>query len=204
MVEAVNLLEKKLNIFSIQAVLTPSGELYKITVGDIHDSFKKAVEYSKAVSCIKLKQKGNIVLTVAPPPLDIDLYQSQKALENGKLALKEKGIIILYSKCPKGIGPEIFMDLLSSEDSPKDVLNKIKKGYKLGYHKAAKIAELSCHSDIWAVTSIDDKTIKKAFMKPYKNLQKALDDAIKETKQKGKKPRIIIMPSASLTVPHTN
>ena len=201
MMESVELLKEKINIFSIQIVLTPSGETYNVTTGDLHDSFLKAVEYSKQVSCIKLKEKGNIVVTVAPPPLDINLYQSQKALENGKLALEENGIIILYSKCPKGIGPEKFMNLLSSEETPEKVLGKIKEGYKLGYHKAAKIAELSCQADIWAVTGIDEEQIKQAFMKPYNDLQKALDDAVIEIKNKGDMPKIVVLPSGSLTVP---
>jgi len=201
MMEAVDILKDKINIFSIQIVLTPSGEIYKVTAGDLHDSFRKAVEYSKHVSCIKLKEKGNIVITVAPPPLDINLYQSQKALENGKLALEDNGIIILYSKCPKGIGPDKFMNLLTSEDTPEKVLDRIKEGYKLGYHKAAKIAELSCRANIWAVTSIDANEIKQAFMKPYKDLQKAVDDAVAQIKKRSETPKIVIMPAGSLTVP---
>jgi len=192
---------KDLDIFSIQVVLTADSELYKITTGDLYISFKKAVEYANKVFCSPIKNKGNIVITVAPPPMDIDLYQSQKALENGKLALEKNGIIILISFCPKGIGPEKFYNLLSSENTSEKVLKTIEKGYKLGYHKAAKIADLDTWADIWAVTNIDENKIKKAFMKPYNDVQKAVDDAIIKTKYKGLKPKIILLPYGSLTVP---
>ena len=58
-----------------------------------------------------LKQKGNIVITAAPYPMDIDLYQSQKALDNGKLALEDDGVIILVSKCRDGVGEDAFLQL---------------------------------------------------------------------------------------------
>jgi nickel-dependent lactate racemase len=102
MVDAMNVL-KNINVFSIQTVLTGDHQLYAVTAGDLHKSFDAAVEYSKQIFCIPLKQKGNIVLTAAPYPMDIDLYQSQKALDNGKHALEDDGVIILISKCRDGI-----------------------------------------------------------------------------------------------------
>ena len=200
MTESVNML-KDINIFSIQIVLTPENKLFKITTGNLEKSFQKAVEYANDIFCTPLKNKGNIVITVAPPPLDINLYQAQKAIENGKIALEKNGIIILLADCPKGIGPEKFMNLLSSAETADEVMDKIKKEYKLGYHKAAKIADLCTWADIYAVTSIDDEIIKKAFLKPFSNLQKALDDAVEKIKKKGETPEIIVLPYGSLTVP---
>ena len=43
--------------------------------------------------------------------------------------------------------------------------------------------------------------LKKAMLKPYPDIQKALDEAIKLIKSKGKKPKIVIMPAGSLTIP---
>ena len=48
---------------------------------------------------------------------------------------------------------------------------------------------------------VDEYKIKQAFMKPYKDLQKALDDAVLEIKNRGDIPKIVILPSGSLTVP---
>jgi hypothetical protein len=55
---------------------------------------------------------------------------------------------------------------------------------------------------MWAVTDLEDKIISKALLKPYSDIQKAIDDAIKTIKNKGKKPRVIVMPFGSLTVPY--
>jgi len=103
-----------LNIFSIQTILTADHGLYAMAAGDLFKSFDAAVEKANDVFCTSATKKGNIVLTAAPYPMDIDLYQSQKALENGRLALEDGGIIIMVSKCRDGVGEDTFLNLLSS------------------------------------------------------------------------------------------
>lgn len=200
MADAMNVLQN-INVFSIQTILTGDHKIYAVTTGDLHTSFDAAIEYANQIFCVPLKQKGNIVLTAAPYPMDVDLYQSQKALDNGKLALEDDGIIILVSKCRTGVGEDAFLKLLGGASSCCDVLEKLSDEYKLGYHKAAKMAQIGTRSEMWAVTDLDENVIKKALMKPYSNIQKALDDAIKTIKDKGKKPQIVVMPFGSLTIP---
>ena len=200
MVDTMNVLSD-INVFSIQTVLTSDHKLYAVTAGDLHKSFDAAIKYSNEVFCVPLKKKGNIVITAAPYPMDIDLYQSQKALDNGKLALENNGIIILISKCRTGIGEDAFLDLLGKADSCQKVLEILGGEYKLGYHKAAKMAQIGTKNEIWAVTDLENSIVRKALMKPYKNIQTALDEAIKKIKTRGDKPRIVMMPFGSLTVP---
>jgi nickel-dependent lactate racemase len=200
MVDAMHVL-KDLNIFSIQTVLTGDHKLYAVTAGDLHQSFNAAIEFSKQVFCVPLKEKGNIVITAATYPMDIDLYQSQKALDNGKLALEDGGVIILVSKCRDGVGENAFLELLGKADCPKKIMEIIGEEYKLGYHKAAKMAQIGIKADMWAVTDLGDEIIKKSQLKPYGNIQSAIDDAVNLVKEKGKKPKTVVMPSGSLTVP---
>lgn len=200
MVDAMKVLED-LNVFSIQTVLTGDHKLFAVTSGDLHKSFDAAIEYSKQIFCVPLKQKGNIVITAAPYPMDIDLYQSQKALDNGKLALEDDGIIILVSKCRTGVGEDAFLEMLCRADTAKKILDILGDEYKLGYHKAAKMAQIGIRAKMWAVTDLDDSIVKSAMLKPYSDIQTAVDDAVKLIRSKGKKPRAVVMPFGSLTVP---
>jgi len=134
---------------------------------------------------------------VAPHPMDVDLYQSQKALDNAKLALNPNGILILVSRCRSGVGHDTFVKLLSSAKDPQDALDKIEKKYVLGYHKAAKMAEIARWAEMWAVTSIDSALMKSIFIRPFHSIQRALDEAIA---QKGRE-KILFMMAASMTVP---
>jgi len=185
-------------IFSIMTVLDKNHNIYAVTAGDIFSSFYDAVKYANEVFSVKIKEKADIVISVAPYPMDIDLYQSQKALDNGKLALKENGILILVSKCRMGIGEEGFVKLLSQSKNPKEVFEKIKCEYRLGHHKAAKIAEIALWAKIFAVTDLKDEVLKSVFMIPYKSIQQAVDNAIKD---KGNDAKLLILLNGSITVP---
>ena len=67
---------------------------------------------------------------------------------------------------------------MASADTPKKVLEKISAGFKLGYHKAAKMAEISLWAQTWAVSELSDDEMRAVHLKPYHDLQKALDDAL--------------------------
>lgn len=195
--EAMKTLSDK-PIFSIQTVLDGERRLYAATTGDIYKSFDKAIAYAKEVFCVSIREKADIVVSVAPYPMDVDLYQSQKAIDNGKLALKKNGILIMVAKCRTGIGPKTFYELLSSKKSSKEVFGMIKKEYKLGYHKAAKMAEIDGWADMWGVTDLDSKVLKNVFIRPFGSIQEAINEAIKE---KGPTAKILFLMDGSITVP---
>jgi len=190
-----------LNIFSIQTVLTDDYKIYASVCGDIIDSFNQATKKANEVYCVPVKQKANIILTVVPHPMDINLYQSQHALENAKLVLEDNGILILVSKCRMGVGNEAFLDLLSKANTEDEVIKLIGGKYKLGSHKSIRILKIKSKAEIFAITDLDDNTIKKAKFKPFSDIQTAVDEAINLIISKGKKPNILIMPSGNLTIP---
>jgi len=197
MVDALTTIEGK-EIFSIQTVLDGEKRIYHCTSGHIHDSFLMAIEKAHEVYCVDIKEKADIVVAVAGYPSDVNLYQSQKALDNGKLALKKGGILILVSECRSGIGEETYFNLLANSKTPQETLQKIEQGYKLGYHKAAKMAEIATWAEICGVTGLAGKDMEQAFIKPYHEVQEALDRAIEK---KGEKAKILFLMDASLTVP---
>jgi nickel-dependent lactate racemase len=197
MEDAIKTIQDK-EIFSIMAVLDRHQNIYATTAGHIKDSFHAAIDKANEVFAVKIKEKADIVVSVAPYPMDIDLYQSQKAIENGKMALKDGGIIILVSKCRDGIGDKTFYDLLASSSDAQEVLDIIDKGYILGYHKAARIVEASKKGEIWAVTDLEEGDVKKAFMKSCPSIQEAVDVAIS---QKGEDAKVLFLMDGSVTVP---
>ena len=196
MIDALKVVKKE--IFAIMTVLDKNHKVYAVTAGDIHASFDAAIEKANDVFCAPIEKKADIVVSVVKFPADIDLYQAQKGIDNAKLALKENGILILVAKCRCGIGGKAFADLLGSCDTPQAVLDTIEEGYVLGYHKAAKMAEIGRWAEMWGVTDIPDEEIEKLFIRPFHSLQSALDNAIE---QKGADADIMFLMDGSLTVP---
>jgi nickel-dependent lactate racemase len=197
MIDALKTIADK-EIFSIMTVLDGEHRLYAATAGHIHDSFYAAIDAANEVFCVPVSGEADIVISVAPYPMDIDLYQSQKALDNSKLALKDGGILILVSKCRMGTGDEAFLELLASCATPQETIAKLEQGYKLGWHKAGKMAEIAVRGEMWGVTDLDDETLRKAFVKPHKNLQRAFDEALAA---KGKGARVLVLMNGSMSIP---
>ncbi len=197
MIDALNFL-KQSRIFSIQTVLSHDRRIYAASAGHIIHSMNAAIEYADTVYAVKIPSRQDIVVSVAPYPMDIDLYQSQKAMDHGKLALNRGGILIIVSQCRTGIGPDSFYRLMSSCDTVRDVLEKISDTYKLGYHKASKMAEICQWASMWAVTDLEPRVLENIFIRPFSSLQAAIDAALAA---KGWEARIIFLMEGSTTVP---
>lgn len=195
--DAMRLLKHK-KIFSIMTVLDKSHRTCSAYAGDLKESFKMAKKMADEVFVIDLKRKYDIVVAVTAFPYDIDLYQSQKALDNAKYAVRDGGIIILVSACRDGIGPPNFLNLLGSASSPKEALDKIATGYKLGYHKAAKMAEIGLKCKMMALTRLPPEVARKAHLTPVSSLQEAIDSAIREL---GPSSKVTFIMDAVITVP---
>jgi len=197
MIDAMKVLAH-IDVFSIQTVLDSEHGVYYASAGHLNDSFYDCVKKADEVFCVNIPRKADIVISVAPYPMDVDLYQAQKALDNGKLALAKDGILIMVAKCRTGIGPKPFFNLMASAPTPQEVLEKISNEFHLGYHKAAKMAEISLWAQTWAMSELSDDEMRAVHLKPYHDIQKAVDDALA---QKGADAKIIILPFGSMTVP---
>ena len=199
MIDALSTVKKE--IFTISTVLDKNHRIYAATAGDIYKSMELAVSKAEEVFVAKIPQKADIVVSVVKFPSDIDLYQAQKGIDNAKYALKEGGILLLVAKCRMGIGEESFVRLLSSASSPKDALERIEHKFVVGYHKAAKMAEVGLWAQTWAVTDLEPQLLEKIFIRPFSSLQPALDEALKE---KGKDAKVLVLLDGSLTIPYVS
>jgi nickel-dependent lactate racemase len=193
--EALDMFHRYDDIFSIQLVLNRDHQVGSAQSGHIVHSFTSAVESAKQIYVAPVGAKADIIIAVARPPMDLDLYQAHKAIENVKLALKDQGVVILVSPCRDGIGPRGFYDLLASGG---DVFANIRKRYRLGYHKAAKLVQLSKQAKLFAVTDLQPRILRHISIAPHKDVQSAVDEA---TRLKGKESRILVVLDGCLTVP---
>jgi nickel-dependent lactate racemase len=185
-------------IFSIQAIVKDEQDLCAVFCGSLYKSFLKASEYAGNIFSAEIKGKADVVITVARSPLDKNLYQAHKAIENGKLALKRGGILILVAECRDGIGPDNFYKLLSSSTDCPEILKEAKSNYKLGYHKAARIAKLLTKAKVWVVSEIEDKILEDVSIRAIDSLQEAVNQSISK---KGKDAKILIFMDGTSTVP---
>ena len=197
MIDALGTVKKE--VFAINTVLDKKHRIYAAVAGDVHQSLDPAIDKANDVFVAQIPEKADIVISVVKFPSDIDLYQAQKGIDNAKYALKEGGILLLVAKCRMGVGDDSFVKLLSSASSPADALKRIEQKFELGYHKAAKMAEVGLWAQTWAVTDLDPKLLESIFIRPFSSLQTAIDAALQE---KGKDAKVLVLLDGSLTIPH--
>jgi len=199
MVEAAHIYIDSRDHISIQMVQGPGKVLTDVKFGDLFDSFDRAVSSSLGRFCIPVQGEFDIVVSVAASPMDRTLYQAQKAIENGKIVLRDGGVMILVAACSDGIGQSAFWDLLTMYRDPESILRTIDNCYVLGYHKAAKIVQLTRRAHLFTVSKIGPEELEKGFIKGYSDLDSSMKDAIKIT---GENPRVLVIPEGTVTVPH--
>jgi nickel-dependent lactate racemase len=140
------------------------NDIYHLSIGDLKSSFRKAVDFSSKIFTHQLNEKVDVVVSVVYPPLDDNLYQAQKGIENTRSVLKEGGEMILFALCEGGIGNTAFYNTILAFDNPDDVIATITRDkYKFGDHKVMKFATLVKENKFSLVTELSDKEIKSVF-----------------------------------------
>jgi nickel-dependent lactate racemase len=187
-------------IYSVQLVLDKEHRVGFASAGALEKTFREAVTVADKQFVLEVNRQCEVVVAVAPHPMDCNFYQTNKAIQSGALAVKEGGILIVVSECPFGLGEnQTLYDMLAAVDSPGRALERANvEQYKLGVQQAARIASILEWAQIWAVTSLADEAVRAMFMTPFANVQSAVDSALAE---QGPHAQVLFLTEASITVP---
>jgi lactate racemase len=196
--EAVSFIKNK-SIFSIQLVTSRQGEIIDLFCGDLALTFQDACKKAREVYTVDIENKYDMVFAIGEPPLDINLYQLQKAQEHGAEAVKDGGILVVAGACNEGSGSDYFINLANDYPEPESALStKAMTDNRFGIHKLVKTARRLRHLKIWYVTKLDDRLISKVYFNPKSSLQAALDEALEIM---GPSAKIAILRDACFIVP---
>jgi len=177
--EAVGLING-IPIYSIQLVLSRQRDIVGLYPGDLSASFQNACEKAKEIYSVGIEKSYDIVFAIGQPPLDINLYQLQKAQEHGGEAVTDGGILVVVGACSEGVGSPYFMKLADEYPKPEMALSETALNDKrFGIHKLIRTARQLRRIKIWYVTKLDDNQIRKVYFEPKIALETALNDALK-------------------------
>jgi len=185
-------------VFSIQLVQDRHHNLLSIHSGDLFRSFEDAVPEARQVFAVPVKDKADVVLSVLRPPYDINFYQSQRAVEFARPALRDPAVQITVSACRDGVGNDGFVRAFEGCTKPADILTRGSLGNELGWHKSARLAQIMQTADLYTVMGIDETVVKSVFMRPFGSVQQALDAALSRM---GPDAKTYIIPDAGSVVP---
>ncbi len=185
-----------LSRFILNAVLNSKKEIVAVVAGDPIEAHRAGALYADRMYRIRAEPAEIVIASPGGMPKDINLYQSQKALENAKNIVKDGGTIILVAECPEGLGNDVYGRWL---DIPREeLLPRLNDGFELGGHKAVLTSILAERVELYLVSAISDALAKKAYFTPAEGVQSALDSAIVKH---GDSAQVLLMPHGGMTLP---
>jgi len=185
--------------FILNVVLDEHKKIIKAVAGDVTAAHREGCEFLNKLYLKKIPERADIVLvSQGGAPKDLNLYQTQKALDNAKHAVKKGGVIILIGSCKEGLGEKCFEEWMTQSPSPEYMIERIRKDFQLGGHKAAAIAMVLQDADIYLVSDLAPDFVKSIFLTPYGSAQQALDAAFAKL---GANATVLAMPYGGSTLP---
>jgi len=185
--------------FICNVVLDEHKEIVYAVSGDYIQAHRAGCAYLDKLYRKEINERADIVLVSQGGfPKDINLYQTQKALDNAKHAVRDGGVVILVGSCREGLGERVFEEWMTTSKTPGEMVSRIQTDFQLGGHKAAAIAMVLEKSEIYLVSEMDPDLVRSIFLTPFTGVQAALDKAFEVT---GGHSRVLVMPYGGSTLP---
>ncbi|MBI5159045.1 DUF2088 domain-containing protein, partial [Candidatus Micrarchaeota archaeon] len=135
----------------------------------------------------KIEPADILVCGNGPYPGDKHLYYVQNGMDMTKGGVKQGGKMLVVAECRDGFGPEggATEAFISALSKPKnEVLEYIKKNFRVGMQKAYKMGELVNSIDVCFFVSekgkLTEEKLKQIHMTPVRDGQAWLDEQLKQ------------------------
>lgn len=185
--------------FIVNAVLDEHKHIVYAAAGDVIKAHRNACAYLDKMYRKPIPEKADIVIvSQGGAPKDANLYQTQKALDNSKHAVKDGGTIILIGACNEGLGSKKFEEWLVNANTSHELVERIGRDFQLGGHKAAAVAMILEYANIILISEMDDDFVRSIFMEPMHSAQEAFDEAMEKY---GPEAKVLAMPFGGATLP---
>jgi nickel-dependent lactate racemase len=185
--------------FILNVVLDEKKQVLRAVAGHPVSAHRAGCAFLDSIYKKEIGQQADIVLcSQGGAPKDLNLYQTQKALDNAKHAVKPGGVIILMGACPEGMGGGTFETWMTEGPTPQAMIERIRREFVLGGHKAAAIAMVLRQADIYLVSEMTPEFVRRIFLQPFSSAQAAFDAALEKI---GPRASVLVMPYGGSTLP---
>lgn len=170
--------------FIFNVILDDDKKIIDAVAGKNNDAWLEGIKrydgiYKREVNC-----RADIV--IASPggyPKDINLYQSQKALENIKDIARPKSVIVLIASCNEGFGEDVFQKWMGQAKDYGGISIRLKNNFVLGGHKAVAVARVISSKKVYLYSEFDERATEKMGFKKLDDIQSYLNNRIMEDGQ---------------------
>lgn len=186
--------------FLVNVILNPAGGLLCVVAGHYELAHLKGCGAADRLLRTGIPCLYDLVIASAGgAPLDIDLRQAHKGMENACAALRPGGTLYYYAECGEGPGSSALEHYLKSFGSEEEMERALRRDFVVGGHKALWLARLGRRYDIHLVTRLDPALVARCGFRAV--APEAHETQLMELKQLMPSARAAAMPHAGFTVP---
>lgn len=188
--------------FIVDVTIDAERRITGVFAGEVEAAWLQGVAFMERLVQAPLAAPADVVLTTcAGHPLDLTFYQAVKGMVGALPAVKERGTVLIASRCAEGLGSREFADILLQND---DIEEFVARTYDPNFFipdqwevhelaKALRRAEVMCYTE-----GIDAETLGRCFVTPVASVEEGLERALR---QHGRDARVAVIPKGPYVVP---
>ena len=183
--------------FIFNVVLDSHKKVVAAFAGDFIKAHREGVKVVDSLYKISVEPADAVIVSCGGYPKDINLYQTNKALDNATQAVAEGGSIILVSECRDGIGNDVYNKWNKECKTAEDAVKRFKAEFEFGGHKAATTAAASLRFNLYLCSALPDSEVEEAFFTPCATVE----DAVSQVLAKNPNAKFHVIPYGGQTLP---
>lgn len=185
--------------FLLNLILSPEGRLIRVIAGHYEHAHRDGCRTVDEVLSAEIGEPyGLIVASAGGFPLDIDLRQAHKGLENACQALRPGGSILFYAECPSGAGIGAFEDYVQRYRDDFEMKAALERDFVVGGHKAYWVARLGRLYNVHLVSGLPEDFVRRCHFHPVTPRN---HEAVLQSLLQACGPRAAVIPHAGFTLP---
>ncbi|HYQ60262.1 MAG TPA: nickel-dependent lactate racemase [Desulfatiglandales bacterium] len=186
--------------FIVNVVPNLDGEITGIFAGNYISAWLEATQMVDDIFGVKIEDQADIVIATAGGyPKDINLYQTQKTIDNAVYAMKQGGVVVTLAECTDITEPKEFFDWFNYPTFP-EMEKAVRENFLISGWVAVRQIEYGRKGTMILLTRQENRELaKRAGVLPVSTMEEALRLAYEKCGTKN--PKITIMPQGANTFP---
>ena len=191
--------------FCVNVTLNERREITGVFAGELVAAHEAGIAQAERQYVRSIPHLFDIVVsTNMGYPADLNLYQSVKGMSVGAQAVREGGAVVLAAECRDGLGLAEYTELLTSEASPKALLERIRTpGFARFDQWGVQLqAMVQARADVWLHSSMSRSTTEAAHLHYCEDVSATVEELRRRhLAEQGREATIAVLPHGHLTVP---
>ena len=191
--------------FCVNVTLNERREVTAVFAGELVAAHDAGIAQAERQYVRPIEKPFDIVIsTNMGYPSDLNLYQAVKGMSVAAEAVRDGGSVILVAECREGLGLSEYTDLLTSEGSPRALLERINSPGFARYDQwgVQLQAMVQARADVWLYSSMSREQTESAHLGYCEDVAATIGRLRSaHVAEHGREPLIAVLPHGHLTVP---